>query len=271
MIVSAREAAGREDLYTSLSGVGTELIGAILGREWSILAFRPTPARASLSVDGALVASGVSPRLYLTPGQHVMRVSAPGYGDETRTVVLEPGKEASLAVDLQIEHTGTVEVASVPPGAALYLDSVLQGTTPLSVQVPAERSRGVLSLGGFYDLPFSLGVDSKPQLSFSLQKDIGSRDTLQKKARDDFYALFGWFAVSIPLPLISYGLYIDYRVQYLDLSIIPGMESQAAAAALRSNVFFGGYYAGLAISASLFTWMVFRIIHYVTVSNWTAG
>jgi hypothetical protein len=53
--------------------------------------------------------------------------------------------------------------------------------------------------------------------------------------------------------------------------LLQGNTSQAASAHLNYQLYLGGYYAGMAVSAALFTWMVFRIVHYVAVSNGTAG
>ena len=100
-------------------------------------------------------------------------------------------------------------------------------------------------------------------MSYSLQKDIGPRDTAQKKARDEFYTSFGWFAASLPLPLFSYAFYVD--------NYVLGFNTGSTSAQLTGQIFYYSYYAGVAISAALFTWMVFRIIHYVAVSNGIAG
>jgi hypothetical protein len=270
IVLSSREAAEREKIYAFMPDVGKELAGIILGREWTELAFNPDPPGASLYVDDALVASGVSPALYLSPGTRAIRVSALGYRDETRTVTLEPGQQYPLDVKLEKEVTGSVSVTSDPTGADLYVDSIWKGKTPLLVERPPSRSRGVLSLTGFYDLPFSIGQDSMEQLSFSLQKDVGPRDVLQKKARNDFYVSFGWFAVSIAVPLFTYALAIDSRLHEFEFAAV-GNNSQAASAHLNYQLYLGGYYAGMAVSAALFTWMVFRIVHYVAVSNGTAG
>ncbi len=270
IVLSSREAAEREEIYAFMPAVGKELAGIILGREWTQLVFNPDPPGASLYVDDALIASGVSPALYLSPGTRAIRVSAQGYRDESRTVTLEAGQKFPLDVKLEKEITGSVSVTSEPTGADLYVDSVWKGKTPLSVERPPSRSRGVLSLAGFYDLPFSIGQDSMEQLSFSLQKDIGARDILQKQARNDFYVSFGWFAVSIAVPLFSYALAIDSAVHENEF-LLQNNFSKAASAHLNYQIFLGGYYGGMAVSAVLFTWMVFRIVHYVAVSNGTAG
>ena len=267
---STREAAQRDELYLSVPLWGKDLIATILGRSWSMVAFAPNPADCSLYVDGALAASGVSPALFLAPGIREITVSAPGYRGITRTLTMLPGEETPLAISLQKEAAGSVFITSLPPGAAMYLNSIWQGTTPLSLDVPTERSRGVLSLPGFYDMPFSLGADSPMEISLSLLPDLGAREVAQKKARDEFYTSFAWFAASVPLPLFCNAFALDYALLRNDY-LAQGQASQAATAQMGAQAFLTGYYVGLAISASLFTWMVIRIIHYISVSNGTAG
>ena len=50
-----------------------------------------------------------------------------------------------------------------------------------------------------------------------------------------------------------------------------GDTLHASSALATFNVFNTVYYGGIALSASLFVWMVFEIINYVTISNGTAG
>jgi hypothetical protein len=268
--VSTREAAQRDEMYVTVPLWGKDLIATILGRAWSLVAFAPDPPDSSLYVDGTLATAGASPAIFLVPGIREITVSASGYRSITRTVELLPGDETPLAISLVRQTAGSVFISSVPAGADMYLNAVWEGKTPFLMELPTERSRGVLSLPGYYDLPFSLGADSPIQLSFSLLPDLGAREIAQKKARDEFYTSFAWFAASIPIPLFCNAFALDYALLRNDY-LAQGQVSQAAAAQMGAQVFLAGYYVGIAISASLFTWMVFRIIHYVSVSNGTAG
>jgi hypothetical protein len=269
-IFSSRNASTREELSGSLQGFGRQVARAILGRPWSLVAFAPDPPDAALYVDGVLAASGASPALFLAPGTHAIRVSAVGFNDVSRTLSLEPGGETRVDDALQKIVGGKVAVSSDPSGADLYVDSLWQGKTPLLVDRPPLRSRGVLALPGFYDLVFSLEPVSPPVLSFELEKDVGKRDVQQKKARDEFYVSLAVFALSIPIPMFSYALSIDFAVKTLDLNG-QGMFAAASQAQAASNVFLGTYYAGIAVSLGLFTWMVTRIIHYVGVADEISG
>ncbi len=269
-VFTDRNAAQRDELYSSLPRFGREVAATILGRPWSLVAFAPDPPQSTLRVDGTLVASGASPALYLSPGTHEISISAPGYRETTRSVTLEPAGEARIADSLDRATAGSVSITSEPTGADLYVNSMWKGKTPLSLEKPPTRSRGVLSLDGFYDASFSLDPASPANLSFSLVKDTGARDVLQKKAREDVYFSLACFALSVPLPLFTYALAIDFAVRQVDYTN-QGMSSAAARAGATSTALQGAYYVGIGVSAALFTWMLTRIVHYVTVSNQLAG
>jgi hypothetical protein len=269
-VFTSRNAATRDELAGSLQGFGRQIARTILGRPWSLVAFTPDPPEAALYVDGVLAASGASPALFLSPGTHEIRLSAVGYFEVSRRLSFEPGQETRIDDALQKIVVGKVAISSDPTGADLYVDSLWKGRTPLLVDRPPLRSRGVLALTGFYDLVFPLEPASPPLLSFALQKDEGNRDVKQKKARDEFYNSLAVFVFSIPIPLFSYGLSIDFAVRTLDLSG-QGMSAAASQAQAASTIFLGTYYAGIAVSLGLFTWMVTRIIHYVRVADEISG
>jgi hypothetical protein len=270
LVIQSRDAALREELYVDLPEISAELTTTVLGRDWSLVTFSPQPAQASLFVDGTLRASGAAPALYLDPGERQVRISAPGYQDVTRTVTLEKG--ATIRIDDALEETrpATIAVSTDPEGATLYVDSRWQGVTPLTIPRPAERGRGVLDLDGHYSVALDLGPGTGSQLSVTMPRDVGPRDVQQAKARDDFYAAFGWFAVSIPIPLFSYALVFDFAVQENNF-VLAGQLTAAAGADGTRRAFLASYYGGVALSAALFTWMVFRIINYVAVANGIAG
>jgi hypothetical protein len=270
VVFTAREAAQGDEIYASLPGIARQIAGTILGRTWSIIGYAPQPVHAALYVDGALVATGAASRLYLKPGVRQIRVSAPGYLDTTQSVELAPGAEQPFSITLQKETAATIQVSTEPQGADLYVGSLWKGRTPTRIDTPALRTRAVLTKSGFYDLPFLLAAGSPAELSFGLTPDAGSQSELQVKARDGFYTALGLFAASIPVPLACYAGAIDQALQRNNF-ILHRLPAAAASAQVGSNLFLGGYYAGIALSASLFTWMVLRIIDYVTASTGTKG
>jgi hypothetical protein len=263
LVYSSRNAAQREELYAFLSALGKELAGVILGRPWSLVSFAPTPPESSLYVDGTLAASGASSTLYLAPGAHTVRITAPGYHDLERTVTLGEGEETRIGDTLEKEVPGEIALATDPVGAAVYLGSVWKGTTPLPLDIPAVQGRGVLELDGYYSQPFTLDPSSPSSLTMTMTADVGSREDLQKKARDRFYTSLSLFAFSIPIPLFSYALTMDYATKL--------QQSGGASDETAMYAFFGAYYGGIGLSAALFTWMVTRIVAYVKAANDVGG
>ena len=235
-----------------------------------MVVYAPDPPSADLYVDGRRVASGATPALYLSPGQHDIRIAAAGFRDVYRPLVLEPEKQTRISDSLEKAEIGQIAISSDPPGADLYVDSRWAGKTPLFVDRPPLRSRGVLALDGYYNLNFSVEPQSPSELLFSLEKDVGSKDVRQKKARDDFYLSLSFFAVSLPVPIFAYGLLIDSQVKQVDLAD-QGLTSALNREKSTGMLLQGTYYAGVAVSVALFAWMVTRIVNYVRVANEIAG
>lgn len=272
VVFTYREAAPRDEIYSYMPALTRQLIGVLLGRAWSVLAFLADPPGSTLYVDGALASEGSAETLYLEPGAHEVRVTAPGYQESTQTISLSPMETTTLSVSLGRQTGGTVVVQSIPPGADLYVGSQWMGKTPLELDLPPIRQRGVLSMDGYFDLPFGLSPQSPPAMSFPLQSSLVPREKLQSQARDDFYAAFAWFIVSLPIPVFSYAFTLDQAT--LERQFIaqgPKGYAQAVQAQSTGLMLYAGYLGGLALSSGLFTWMIVRIVHYVQTANRTEG
>jgi hypothetical protein len=236
-VYTFRDAAQPERIYESLGEAAKGLVGVILGRQWASLTLVPDPPDSVTTIDGKSMGAGRVQSAYLEPGAREIRVSAPGYKEEVRTVDLAPLEEHTLSIQLEKENRPNL-------------------------------TRVQLGLAGFYDVPFSIGPSSPPQLSFDLQKDIGSLQEFQKKARDDFYTAFGFFLLSLPIPFFSYTFSASYARAYAQQ---PAGSTAAQNSVNTYYIFYYSYFAGIGLSASLATWMIIDLIHYITVANRTAG
>ena len=265
-----REAGGREELYASLQGAARGLTEAILGRPWAALALAPDPAEASVTVDGAPASSAGPREVFVLPGQHEIRASAPGYGDLERTVDLAPGTETSLPLVLEAVGRDTAALATDPPGADVYVDSLWKGKTPLDLELPPTRSRVLLSKSGFNDLPFSLGPGMPVSGPFTLESSSISREQRQKKAREDFYSAFGWFLISLPAPLFCYRYSYDYADK-AEALFDAGSLAEGQKAIDQGNILYWSSVGGAVLSASLFVWVATTIVRYITASDRAAG
>jgi hypothetical protein len=269
VVYTFRDAAQPEGIYASLTEAAKGLIGVMLGREWSSLTLVPDPLDSMVTIDGTSMGAGRIQTAYLTPGSHTIVVSAPGYTQSEVETELASFEERVIPIALQKVERPRVSLSSSPPGADVYLDSVWIGTTPLTLEAPAVRTRLELDLDGYYSMPTSLGPSSPPQLVISLTRDVASRDALQKKARDEFYVALGFFALSLPIPFFCYSYSNDYKLTYVRL--LADENPSASGAATVVNIFVYSYYSSLGVSASLFTWMIVDLVRYIAIANRTAG
>jgi serine/threonine protein kinase len=126
------------------------------------LLVRSTPAGAGVVVDGQ--SHGVTPLALreLAFGAHTIEVSHPGHGTRQRRVTLSE-RRPTRSVDFKLRptsvparattatnSTGSLQVASSPSGAQVFVDDNLIGTTPLLLSNVAAGSRRLrIELSGF--------------------------------------------------------------------------------------------------------------------------
>jgi hypothetical protein len=99
-----------------------------------------TPEGAQVSVDGRNDPSWATPynMAGLTPGQHSIVVTKPGYSSETRNVEVASGSKSFLVVQLA-QLSATLSVASTPAGASIFMDGKDTGkVTP--AQFPVDKA-----------------------------------------------------------------------------------------------------------------------------------
>lgn len=99
---------------------------------------------AALELDGRVVGnSPLSGPLLVAPGQHTLRARRKGFVPAEETVSVVSGEKASVALTLvpvpTLPTTATLQLKSLPPGAALVVDGRDAGTAPW---------QGVLDPGG---------------------------------------------------------------------------------------------------------------------------
>jgi hypothetical protein len=267
-----RDAVLREGLYASLEEAASGLTRAMLGREWAALTVVPDPPDSVTEVDGKAIGSGRITSLYLTPGTREIRVSAPGFEEKTVTVELAPSEQRTVTVSLEKRSVPSIALASDPPGADVYADSIWTGRTPLILARPADRERIQVVSHGFYQLPLSVGPASPQEITVQLQPDKGSREARQRQARDAFYTSFAYFLLSLPIPFFCYSLAVDEAQEIRNLQASPANTLPAQETAYwAGNVYYYSYLGGLGLSGSLLVWMVVNLFTYVTAATRTAG
>jgi hypothetical protein len=91
-----------------------------------------SPAGADIYVDGNYIAESPYLVTSLAPGSHTLRLHKAGYNEYISPVTIESGRQTPLSFTFtpQQNTVGSIEVASAPAGASLYLDGNYMGQTP---------------------------------------------------------------------------------------------------------------------------------------------
>lgn len=110
---------------------------------------RSTPPGATIWVDRKNLGDvGRTPRLFAAEqGGHTIFVELPGYRPAQAKVVLRTGERVEAKFALE-RVTGSVAVASTPPGAEIRRGDQLLGTTPAEVRLAPGRHTLTLALDG---------------------------------------------------------------------------------------------------------------------------
>ncbi len=267
------DAAGREDLGPDMEAVVDGLTKVLWGRDWASLAVTATPAEARIYVDDSLLGSGEARLDFVSPGERALRVELEGYETQKQTLRVEPYSLTELEISLEKLPESSISVASDPAGAALYRDSAWLGVTPLEVARPDTLSRFLLRLKGFRDEPLYLGPTSPAAVSFKLAPAEADPLALQKRDRKRFYGAFGLFALSLPLPIISWALVGDFTVGYqgaadrYNLYGDPADLNEARRLQSLGTGFYYSYLGTLGLSVGLAVNMVIQLVRYVRTAD----
>ncbi|MFA4824834.1 MAG: PEGA domain-containing protein [Methanoregula sp.] len=119
--------------YEGVGDIGTEVINAILvpnpvSYGWLDL----NPFEADIYIDGVYYGNGEQ-TIPLAPGSHTLLLKKPGYYDSTTRFSITAGETFPTAIGMepytQSPIYGDLQIQSVPPGAAVYVNNNYQGIT----------------------------------------------------------------------------------------------------------------------------------------------
>jgi len=145
------------------------------------LVVNSTPAGAQVQVDGR--GAGLTPLSLasLSPGQHLVVLSKPGYAVESRSVVVYSATRAALAVNLN-QLAALASIASDPPGASIIIDGRDTGkTTPARLVVGQGSHSLSLRKAGYMESSASMSLN--PGETFQFQptlKQLGNADDIKQ-------------------------------------------------------------------------------------------
>jgi hypothetical protein len=256
------DAVGREGLPSALEAAAEGLTQTLWGRDWASLAVSVSPPEARIFLDDSLLGTGEARLDFVSPGEHDLRIELEGYDTLSRQVSVQPYSLTEFTLTLEKLPESLIAITSTPAGAVLYRGSTWLGTTPLEVARPEALARFLLRLEGFRDEPLYLGPSSPASLAIVLAPAAADPLTRQKKERNRFYTAFGLFALSLPLPIFSWGFAVDYKAAYYSAS-----GSEADRLADIEKVFYNSYLGTLGLSIGLGVNMAIQLVRYIRAAD----
>ncbi len=248
----------------NLSLVAEELnraaVRAALGRDFSSLRIVASPLSATIFVDGERRGSGEVSIPYIESGSHEILIRADRHEDRYEVVDLEPGEFRTVEATLVPSFGNMLALTTYPEGADVYVSSEWRGKSPLFISDPLEGDLIRIQKDGYQPVIISPFENQDVRITLTPER-ADSRELVAKK-RTTFYRAFGLFALSVPLPVFSYGLSSDYAQAY-SRTIGPDKDRLYSI----SMGMYSAYLGGLFISGSLFIDMAVKLIDYIRTAE----
>jgi hypothetical protein len=240
---------------------------ALMGRDYARLFLETDPPNARIQTEGgAAIGQG---QLFFAESLTRLSLSAPGYDTQLVPLYIETGRDLILKASLNKRQRAGFIIDSDEPGASVYLDGVYLGTVPLELEGFAETKVLRVSAQGKSELQLPLqgsplsGILSLPPLA---ELGSGYKSRLDE-AKDRFYGSLGWFVLSLPVSVLSFG---SFRMYYdAGAAAAPIITDPAAIDSLNTRYIVSQslFWASSAVSAGLAVNAVIKLIRYIRAAN----
>ena len=269
-VLTVRDVLPRAGVGEALAPLADALARLLLGEPWAVLTVEPDPAHAAVYVDGTFAGTGVTELPYQTLGPHQVRVTAHRHQPLARTVALT-ATGLRLALRLDPAAPRPLAVDSAPPGAALYLDSLYAGTTPLTVDASGEPAWALLRLPEHHAAGVLLSPETGGALQITLAPDGLDLEQWQSQQRDRFYRRFGEAVLSLAGPLVLFGAAgeVGQRAGAVGQRAAAGASAKIDRLQHSRDLLTIGGVASLAVSGALIVRMALALGDYLAATDRT--
>jgi formylglycine-generating enzyme required for sulfatase activity len=155
-----------------------QTLSSSLTPNWALVSLTTEPSGASVSVDGA--AMGVTPvDLELTSGVREIELRLSGYNAWQERVTVVANQPLIVPPVRLTPADGRVQLATLPPDAAVSVDGVFRGRTPLQLRLPPGRDHEITITKPGYETvrrQLSVAADSGRALEIELVAQYGEVD-----------------------------------------------------------------------------------------------
>jgi hypothetical protein len=148
--------------------------------------------------------------------------------------------------------------------------SIWQGVTPITLDRPEVAQTVMLEREGFLEETVVLSPEAPPTINRELVPDPGNWPEIVEQRRDRFYRSLGWFALSLPVPIILNGMFTDIEALFPGGEPAPDLsDAEAERLARTANTLLWTTRGTAAISGGLFVNMMVRLIQYIRAGEYS--
>ncbi len=240
----------------------------LYGEQWSDVTFDIEPATAKVVIDGSEAEVDETGTVrYLDPGLHSIELRAEGYLTNSFTVETESGGRELIDVSLEKLNPQTWLIHSIPSEAAVFVNSVQVGTTPLLLKEQVAPTNLLLTKSGY--APRMYVLEEKHQtLEAHLHPVEVNIDAVIEHSRQRFYQGLAAFLLSLPLTVVSYGLSSEYAYAYNSALTNPSVgSSELERLQARSTLWYTAYAGSMLLNGILLTDTVLQMWQYIQSSQ----
>jgi hypothetical protein len=253
-----------DDLASVIEETKGGIAGAILGTDWGTIAVTLDPPKGILFMNGEFMGIGNTRIAYVPVGDKKINAEAPGYNPQQINTSVASHKETTLDIKLVKKDLAKLYVVSDPTGADVYVNSEWVGKTPLYIEKTKEMKRTLLTMKEYDDYSFHVDETSGEESVITLARHTIDFNARQSEARDNFYTSFGFFLVSIALPIFISGYVQDYDfIIPSKVSLSPPFDNYMT----YKNVLSGSYWGALTITGVLGITTIVNLIQYIIASD----
>lgn len=265
--VTASTLVRPEDAFEEIEPLLPQITGGLLNRDFAVLEIDTDQPRAAISLDGAVVGFGSVRLRYLEPGSYDVRASAAGYRDHSDRIEIAASQERRIEIGLEATDRPAVTVESDPPGADLYVGGEWRGRTPVTIERPVGPRSAELLLEDHAVSRFVLEPRGEDRIGRVLAPDTVDLSTELRDRREGFYRSLGWFAVSVPVPLILSGIWQSRADFYLDNYEAMTVDEQERFIRTTNTIDLVRW-GGVAVSGGLLINSVVQLVRYIRASQY---
>lgn len=221
---------------------------------------------AKILLDGVVVGFGEINIHTLLAGTHIITII---YRDKQKeeVVVLKNNERLERVYFFDIDLDDVMLIRSNPSGAKVYINSVWAGNTPVVIQRPLFVEQLEITSPEYQTHRKSISIDSASVYDAILIpiNPIPLSDRLATD-RKQFYNAFSMFAISLAVPIIMNGLYINEAnaISIGGASLSPAGASESAT---RRNAFLYSYIGSSLVSTGFGVFTYIRLRKYLNTAS----